>query len=68
MHTLHDVFPGKEDLRSPIVGGVQLLGEWLLSFNAVAMCPIMRRPVDDAAMMHRVMIIPVATCLSLWFD
>jgi hypothetical protein len=61
---LRDIFPGKEDLRPPIVGGVSLLGEWLLSFDAAATCPVIRSPVDDTTMMHRVMIIPVATCLS----
>jgi hypothetical protein len=44
------------------------LEEWPLSFDAVAMCPDIRSPVDDAAMTHRVVIIHVATRLSLWFD
>jgi hypothetical protein len=71
MHALRDVFSGKEDLRSPflsIVGGVPLLEEWPLSFDAVATCPDIRGPVDDAPTTHRVMIIPVATRLSLRFD
>jgi hypothetical protein len=61
-------FPGKEDLRFPVVGGVSLLEEWLLSFDVVAMCPTIRSPVDNAATTRRVMTIPVATCLSLRFD
>jgi hypothetical protein len=68
MHALRDVFPGKEDPRSPVVSGVPLLGEWLLSFDVVATCPVIRSPVDDATTTHRVMIIPVAMCLSLQFD
>jgi hypothetical protein len=64
MHVLRDIFPGKEDLRPPVVGGVLLLEEWLLSFGAVATCPAIRSPVDDAATTRRVVIIPVATCLS----
>jgi hypothetical protein len=40
------------------------LEEWPLSFDAVATCPDARDSVDDAATMRRVMIIPVATCLS----
>jgi hypothetical protein len=39
-----------------------------MSFYAVATCPDIRDPRDDAAMARRVMIIPVATCLSLRFD
>jgi hypothetical protein len=54
----------KEDPRPPVVGGVSLLEEWLLSFEAVATCPATRSPVDDAATMRRVVIIPVETCLS----
>jgi hypothetical protein len=68
IHALRDVFPGKEDPRSPVVGGVALLGEWLLSFDAVVTCPVIRSPVDNAATTHRVVIIPVVTCLSLRFD
>jgi hypothetical protein len=68
MHVLRDVFLGKEDPRPPVVGSVLLLGEWLLSFDAVAMCPVIRGPVDDAATMHRVVIIPVAMRLFLRFD
>jgi hypothetical protein len=64
MHVLRDIFSRKEDLRSPVVGGVSLLGEWLLFFDAAATCPVIRSPVDDAATTRRVMIIPVATCLS----
>jgi hypothetical protein len=52
----------------PVVGGVLLLEEWPLSFDAVATCPDIRGPVDDATMTRRVMIIPVATYLSLQFD
>jgi hypothetical protein len=71
MRALRDIFPRKEDLRSPIlsyswwhttVGGVAL------SFDAVAMCPDIRGHVDNAATTHRVMIIHVAMRLSLWFD
>jgi hypothetical protein len=68
MHALRDVFSGKEDLRSSVVGGVPLLGEWLLSFDVVVMCPVIRSPMDDATTTHRVVIIPVATCLFLRFD
>jgi hypothetical protein len=57
-------FSRKEDLRPPVVGGVLLLDEWLLSFDAVATCPAVRSPVDDAATTRRVLIIPVATCLT----
>jgi hypothetical protein len=57
-------FSGKEDPRPPIVVGVLLLEEWLLSFDAVATCPATRSPVDDAATMRRVVIIPMATCMS----
>jgi hypothetical protein len=64
MHVLHDIFPRKENPRPPVVSGVSLLEEWLLSFDAVATCPVIRSPVDDAATTRRVMIIPVATCLS----
>jgi hypothetical protein len=57
------------DLQScPVVGGVPLLEEWSLSFDVVATCPDIRGPVDDVATTYRVMIIPVATRLSLWFD
>jgi hypothetical protein len=52
----------------PVVGGVPLLEEWPLSFDAVATCHDIRGPVDDAATTRRVMIIPVAMHLSLWFD
>jgi hypothetical protein len=68
MCALRDVFPRKEDSRSPVVSGVPLLEEWLLSFDVVVTCPAIRSPVDDAATTHRVMIIPVATRLSVWFD
>jgi hypothetical protein len=44
------------------------LEEWALSFDAIVTCLDIRGPVGDAATMHRVMIIPVATRLSLWFD
>jgi hypothetical protein len=44
-----------------VVGGVSLLEEWLLSFDAVATCPDICGPVDNTATMHRVMIIPMAT-------
>jgi EamA domain-containing membrane protein RarD len=64
MHVLRVIFPGKEDPRPPVVSGVLLLEEWLLSFDAIAMCLAIRSPMDDAATTHRVMIIPVATCLS----
>jgi hypothetical protein len=64
MHALRAIFPGKEDPRPPVVGGVLLLEEWLLSFDAIATCPAIRSPVDDAATTRRVVIIPVATCLS----
>jgi hypothetical protein len=43
---------------------VPLLEEWLLSFDVVATCPAIRSPVDDAATMRRVVMVPVATCLS----
>jgi hypothetical protein len=68
MHTPGDVFPGKEDPRSPVVGGIPLLEEWLLSFDVVATCPVVHDPVDDAATTHRIVIIPVATYLSLRCD
>jgi hypothetical protein len=64
MHVLRDIFLGKEDPRPPVVGGVLLLDEWFLSFDVVATCPVIRSPMDDAAMTRRVMIIPVTTCLS----
>jgi hypothetical protein len=64
MHVLCDIFPGKEDLRPPVVGGVSLLEEWLLSFDVVATCPVVRSPMDNAATTRRVVIIPVATCMS----
>jgi hypothetical protein len=64
MHVLHDIFPREEDLRPPVVGGVLLLEESLLSFGAIAICPAIRSPMDDVAMTHRVVIIPVATCPS----
>jgi hypothetical protein len=51
-----------------VVGGVPLLEEWPLSFDAVATCPGMRGSVDDTATTRRVVIIPVATCLSFGFD
>jgi hypothetical protein len=35
-----------------------------MSFDAVATCPAIRSPVDDAAMTCRVVMVPVATCLS----
>jgi hypothetical protein len=44
------------------------LEEWPLSFDAVATCPDIRGPVDNAATTHRVMIILMATHLSLRFD
>jgi hypothetical protein len=65
MYALQDVFLGKDDPRSPVVGGAPLLEEWLLSFDAVATCPVIRSLVDEAAMTHRVVIIPVATRLSV---
>jgi hypothetical protein len=64
MHALRAIFPEKEDLRPPVVGGILLLEEWLLSFDAIATCPAIRSPVDDVATTCRVMIILVATCLS----
>jgi hypothetical protein len=68
MHALRDVFLGKDDLRSPIVGGAPLLEEWLLSFDAVATCPVIRSLVNDAATTHRLVIIPMATRLSMQFE
>jgi hypothetical protein len=68
MHALCDVFHGKDDLRPPVVGGVLLLEEWLLSFDAVVTCPIICGPVDDAATTHKVVIIPVVMRLPLRFD
>jgi hypothetical protein len=64
MHVLRDIFPGKEDLRPPVVGGVLLLEERPLSFDAVATCLDICGSVDVAATTRRVVIIPVATCLS----
>jgi hypothetical protein len=64
MHVLHYIFLGEKDLRLPVVGGILLLEEWLMSFGAVATCPAIRSPVDDTATTHRVVIIPVATCPS----
>jgi hypothetical protein len=64
MHVLRDIFPRKEDPRPPVVGGMLLLGEWPLSLDAVATCLATRSPVDDAATTRRVVIIPVAMCLS----
>jgi hypothetical protein len=64
MHVLRDIFPGEKDLRLPVVSGVLLLEEWLLSFGVVATCPAIRSPVDDAATTHRVVIIPIVTCPS----
>jgi hypothetical protein len=64
MHVLRDIFPRKEDPRPHVVGGVSLLEEWLPSFDAIATCPVICSPVDDAAMTRRVVIIPVPTCLS----
>jgi hypothetical protein len=64
-------FPGRKirGLHScPIVGGVPLLEEWPMFFDVVATCLDMRGSVDDAATMHRVVTIPVATCLSLRFN
>jgi hypothetical protein len=61
-------FSGKEDPMSLVVGGVSLLEEWLLSFDAIATCPVIRSLVDDATTMRRVVSIPVVTCLSLQFD
>jgi hypothetical protein len=64
-------FPGRKirGLHScPVVGGMLLLEEWPLPFDAVATCPDIRGPMDDAATMHRVMTVPVAMCLSLRFD
>jgi hypothetical protein len=43
-----------------VVGGVPLLEEWPLPFDAVATCPDIRGPVDDAATTGGVMIIPMA--------
>jgi hypothetical protein len=39
-----------------------------LSFDVVAMCPDIRGPVDNTVTTRRVMIIPMATRLSLQFD
>jgi hypothetical protein len=64
MYVLQDIFPGKKDPRPLVVGGVLLLEEWLLSFDAVVTCPATRSRVDDVATTRRVVIIPVATCLS----
>jgi hypothetical protein len=64
MHVLRAIFPKKEDPRPHVVGGVLLLKEWLLSFNAVATCLAIRSHVDDATTTRRVMIILVATCMS----
>jgi hypothetical protein len=52
----------------PVVGGVSLLEEWPLSFDAVVLCSDIRSPVDDAATMCRIMNITVVTCPSLRFD
>jgi hypothetical protein len=51
-----------------VVGGVPLLKEWPMSFDAVATCSDICGHVDDAPTTCRVMIIPMATCLSLRFD
>jgi hypothetical protein len=64
MHVLHDIFPRKKDLRPPVVGGVSLFEEWTLSFDAIVTCPAIRSPMNDAATTRRVVIVPVATCLS----
>jgi hypothetical protein len=55
---------GLHDPRPPVVVGISLLEEWPLSFDAVATCPAIRSPVDDAATTRRVMIISMAMCLS----
>jgi hypothetical protein len=52
-------------ISSPVVGGVLLLEEWPPSSDAVATCSDGR---SSAAIKCRIMIITVATCLSLWFD
>jgi hypothetical protein len=57
MYVRRDIFPGKGGPRPPVVGGVLLLEEWLLSFDVVATCPATCNPVDDAATSRRVMII-----------
>jgi hypothetical protein len=59
---------GQSFQSCPAVGGVPLLEEWPMSFDAVVMFPDIRGPRDDTAMMRRVVIIPVTTCLSLRFD
>jgi hypothetical protein len=71
MHALRDIFSRRKirGLNScPVVGGVPLLEEWSLSFDAVATCPDMRDSMDDVATTRRVVIIPVTTCLFLRFD
>jgi hypothetical protein len=50
-----------------VVGGVSLLEECPLSYDAIATCSDIHGPVDDIATTHRVMITPVATRLSLRF-
>jgi hypothetical protein len=44
------------------------LEEWPLSFDAIVTYLDIRCPTDDAARTCRVVIITVATCLSLRFD
>jgi hypothetical protein len=51
-----------------VVGGMPLLEEWSLSFDAVATCPSMHCSVDDRVTTCRVVIILVVTCLSFGFD
>jgi hypothetical protein len=60
-------FLGREIQGLFVVGSVLLLEEWLLSLDAIATCPVIRSPVDDAATTRRVVIIPVATCMSFGF-
>jgi hypothetical protein len=44
------------------------LEERSLSFDAIATCPDIRSPADDAATTCRIVIITVVTCPSLRFD
>jgi hypothetical protein len=48
----------------PVAGDVPLLEERPLSFDVVATCLDIRGSVDVTATTRRVMIIPMATCLS----
>jgi hypothetical protein len=55
----------RSKISGPVVGGILLLEEWPPSLDTAMTCP---NECNPTATKCRIMIITVATCLSLRFD